>query len=88
MCSVSKYTKGPYSTDKLFYFHKETINIKCDEGFQPFYQYYDEYSRLKYGYIKDQQINVTCNHGNIHLNDSIELTKIDCEQSNYFCSYV
>ena len=90
MCSVSKFTKGSYSTDKPFYFHEETLNIKCDEGFQLRYEYIEYYNVQKYNNVSvnDLQINAICFHGDIYLNDSIELTKIDCEPSNFFCSYV
>ena len=95
VCSVSSLkTKGPYSTDKSFYSHEETINIKCDEGFQLYY----EYKEFDYGYVykykklpkntNDVQINATCFHGDIYLNDSIELTEIYCEPSNYFYSCI
>ena len=93
MCSAPTLkTKGPYSTDKTFYFHKETINIKCDKGFKLLYEYFD--SSNSYNYYNesanDIQINTTCSHGKIYLNDSMQLTGIACRPSNYlyFCIQV
>ena len=88
MCSASKLkTEGPYITDKTFYFHEETINIKCDEGFQLYYNYSDPYNYFN-GSANDLQINATCYLGKIYLKHSVKLTEVLCTPSNYFYSCI
>ena len=89
-CNVSSlYTEGPYSVDKTFYYHEETINVKCDEDFQLSYEPYgDDYSGHKAVFVNDLQIYATCFHGKIYLNESIELFQISCRPSSYFYSCI